>query len=344
MKAAPGRLVSKAGMEALRGVAILAGPPRRDAARAMHPGWPIKIEDGDGFDRGTWAASVEALRQAGVLDGAGDAGARPLSPADAPRSARPRRCRGDPRVRARTRGRADRLTWPDPPTRPGAYDTLTWPPNPIRIARSGWPDGEPRRGQGGLPPAGQGEPPGCRRRGGAAAVPRHPGRVRAAVGPTPGRREAGRRLEPGPARPRAAVGGRPGREATPRIEPTAAGPGDPPGAEGEADRTQPGAERRGRRLGRVGATGGAPGTPGAGGSPSAAIATPKKATLGSTSYDEADREAVRAGLGGRQLVRHDERHVLDDQSRRSTRTRASTDRSTRPGRAGRARAGRAASR
>ena len=29
----------------------------------------IKIEDGDGYDRGTWAASVEALVQAGVLDG-----------------------------------------------------------------------------------------------------------------------------------------------------------------------------------------------------------------------------------------------------------------------------------
>ena len=32
-------------------------------------GIAIKIEDGDGYDRGTWAASVEALRQAGVLDG-----------------------------------------------------------------------------------------------------------------------------------------------------------------------------------------------------------------------------------------------------------------------------------
>ena len=30
----------------------------------------IKIEDGDGSDRGTWAATVEALRQAGVVDGA----------------------------------------------------------------------------------------------------------------------------------------------------------------------------------------------------------------------------------------------------------------------------------
>ncbi len=32
-------------------------------------GVAIKIEDGDGYDRGTWAASVEALRQAGVVEG-----------------------------------------------------------------------------------------------------------------------------------------------------------------------------------------------------------------------------------------------------------------------------------
>jgi L-asparaginase II len=68
MKAAPGRLVSKAGMEALRGVAILAGP-RTGTLRSGASGMAVKIEDGDGFDRGTWAASVEALRQAGVLDG-----------------------------------------------------------------------------------------------------------------------------------------------------------------------------------------------------------------------------------------------------------------------------------
>jgi L-asparaginase II len=68
MKAAPGRLVSKAGMEALRGLAILRGP--RSGTHEDGPsGMAIKIEDGDGFDRGTWAASVEALRQAGVLDG-----------------------------------------------------------------------------------------------------------------------------------------------------------------------------------------------------------------------------------------------------------------------------------
>jgi L-asparaginase II len=68
MKAAPNRLVSKAGMEALRGIAILRGP--RNGTHDDGPsGMAIKIEDGDGFDRGTWAASVEALRQAGVLDG-----------------------------------------------------------------------------------------------------------------------------------------------------------------------------------------------------------------------------------------------------------------------------------
>jgi L-asparaginase II len=68
MKALPGRVVSKGGMEALRGLAILAGP-RGNGAKAPASGMAIKIEDGDGFDRGTWAATIEALRQAGVLDG-----------------------------------------------------------------------------------------------------------------------------------------------------------------------------------------------------------------------------------------------------------------------------------
>ena len=66
MKAAPDRLVSKAGAEALRGVALLAGP-RGDGVEAPS-GLALKIEDGDGFDRAGWAASVEALRQVGVLD------------------------------------------------------------------------------------------------------------------------------------------------------------------------------------------------------------------------------------------------------------------------------------
>jgi L-asparaginase II len=68
MKALPGRVVSKGGMEALRGLAILAGP-RGNGAKSPASGMAIKIEDGDGFDRGTWAATIEALRQAGVLDG-----------------------------------------------------------------------------------------------------------------------------------------------------------------------------------------------------------------------------------------------------------------------------------
>ncbi|MBF8290527.1 MAG: hypothetical protein HW391_1495 [Chloroflexi bacterium] len=68
MKALPDRIVSKGGMEALRGLAILAGP-RANGAVVGASGMAIKIEDGDGYDRGTWAATIEALRQAGVLSG-----------------------------------------------------------------------------------------------------------------------------------------------------------------------------------------------------------------------------------------------------------------------------------
>lgn len=69
MKALPGRVVSKGGMEALRGLAILPGPRGGNGSRSGATGMALKIEDGDGYDRGTWAASIEALRQAGVLDG-----------------------------------------------------------------------------------------------------------------------------------------------------------------------------------------------------------------------------------------------------------------------------------
>ncbi|HEV7809562.1 MAG TPA: asparaginase, partial [Candidatus Limnocylindrales bacterium] len=67
MKAAPGRVISKGGMEALRGVAILPGEGSRDASDAS--GVALKIEDGDGYERATWAATVEVLAQAGVLEG-----------------------------------------------------------------------------------------------------------------------------------------------------------------------------------------------------------------------------------------------------------------------------------
>lgn len=68
MKAVPDRLISKGGMEALRGLAILRGP-RGNGTVVPASGMAIKIEDGDGYDRGTWAATVEALRQAGALSG-----------------------------------------------------------------------------------------------------------------------------------------------------------------------------------------------------------------------------------------------------------------------------------
>jgi L-asparaginase II len=68
MKALPGRIISKGGMEALRGLAILPGPRARGQSAAAS-GMAIKIEDGDGYERGTWAASIEALAQAGVLEG-----------------------------------------------------------------------------------------------------------------------------------------------------------------------------------------------------------------------------------------------------------------------------------
>jgi L-asparaginase II len=68
MKALPGRIVSKGGMEALRGLSILPGP-RASGTDWRATGMAIKIEDGDGYDRGTWAASVEALVQSGVLEG-----------------------------------------------------------------------------------------------------------------------------------------------------------------------------------------------------------------------------------------------------------------------------------
>ena len=66
MKAAPGRVLSKGGAEGLRGFAILP----RGAGQTVASGLALKIEDGGGYDRASSAASVEALRQAGALEGA----------------------------------------------------------------------------------------------------------------------------------------------------------------------------------------------------------------------------------------------------------------------------------
>ena len=88
MKAAPGRLVSKGGMEALRGVAILPGPRAGHQHRdgVGHGGQDrgrrrLRPRDLGGLGRGACARPAS-------LDGAGPAGARPLSPARDPRPAR----------------------------------------------------------------------------------------------------------------------------------------------------------------------------------------------------------------------------------------------------------------
>ncbi len=65
MKALPGRLLVKGGAEGLRGIAVLPDRATGTGASAL----AVKIEDGSGFERATWAVSVEALRLAGVLDG-----------------------------------------------------------------------------------------------------------------------------------------------------------------------------------------------------------------------------------------------------------------------------------
>lgn len=65
MKAAPGRTVAKGGAEGLRGFAVL---PGSGSGRFRQSGVAIKIEDGGGYDRAAAAASVETLRQIGVLD------------------------------------------------------------------------------------------------------------------------------------------------------------------------------------------------------------------------------------------------------------------------------------
>src|SRR5262249_25503111 len=73
MKAVSGGLVSKAGQEGLRPLAILPGqggrPARNGWGTKAATGLVVKIEDGAGHDRAGWAAGVEALSQSGVLEG-----------------------------------------------------------------------------------------------------------------------------------------------------------------------------------------------------------------------------------------------------------------------------------
>jgi L-asparaginase II len=67
-KALPGRITAKGGAEGLRCFGILPGPRARGGEEPA-TGLALKVEDGGATDRATSAASVEALVQAGVLDG-----------------------------------------------------------------------------------------------------------------------------------------------------------------------------------------------------------------------------------------------------------------------------------
>ena len=128
-------------MEALRGVAILPGPRSGTHVDAAASGLAIKIEDGDGYDRGTWAASVEALRQAGVLDGRRSG----RSPATTARPSSTRTAASGPRRSPSSSSRpsasssADGAAAGGPAERlePDLERTDRWPPTPIRIAPSG---------------------------------------------------------------------------------------------------------------------------------------------------------------------------------------------------------------
>lgn len=65
MRVAPGRVVSKYGAEGVQAVGVLAGERGAGSAAA---GLAIKIEDGDRARRGRNVATVESLRQLGILD------------------------------------------------------------------------------------------------------------------------------------------------------------------------------------------------------------------------------------------------------------------------------------
>ncbi len=65
MKRCPGRLVAKAGGEALRGIGLLPAARPREGTAA---GLALKIDDGDGHRRAGRAVTIEALAQLGTLD------------------------------------------------------------------------------------------------------------------------------------------------------------------------------------------------------------------------------------------------------------------------------------
>ena len=68
MKAVPGRIVAKGGAEGLRCFAILPGPRARGGSAAAS-GLALKVEDGGMAERAPTVAAVEALAQAGAIEG-----------------------------------------------------------------------------------------------------------------------------------------------------------------------------------------------------------------------------------------------------------------------------------
>ena len=143
-----------------------ARPAQRHARGRAPSGMAIKIEDGDGYDRGTWAASVEALRQAGVLDGGA---LRELARYHRPSTLDPHGRvgrRGDPRLRARA-GRRARSADPIRPAGRTGRRIEQRDDGPRRRSVSHARPGArrvARRGQARLPAPRQGQPPGRGRR------------------------------------------------------------------------------------------------------------------------------------------------------------------------------------
>ena len=230
-------------------------------------------------------------------------------------------------VRARAGRASCRLTVGDPPT-------MTFQGDPYRTL--GIVAGRvAQRDPLGVPAAREAVPPGRGGRACAAAVPRDPGRLRAAgrsARDGSGRSAArARRPARGAILARRRVAGR-GRRARPG-GPVGRARRRPAGSPGPAGTASEASGRR-RRRGRTGGRGGARGRAAAHGAAPArrerhARRASRKATPGSTTYDEADGDPVRARVGRRRVVRPSSGTYWTINPA-STRTPASTGPSTWP--------------
>ena len=302
MKAAPGRLISKSGMEALRGVAILPGP--RIGTQSTAASGPGPQDRGRRRLRSRHLGSVGR----GAPPGRGARRWRaarpgPLSPAGQPGPARTRRRRGGRRLRARAGGRADRLTAGAMAFDADPYRTLGLARGASldevkrayrRLAKANHPDAA---GSGALarflaiqaayeqlvegPARAAGRPSG-------PSSAARPGTARRTSEADPDRADATRRAYGGRARARRPADGPPGREPARRgrrfrratlVRSRTRGPRGPPKRTG---------------TGRFGAA-------------------PRQGDARLDLLRRRDRGLRRAGLERRELVRDDQRDVLDDQ-------------------------------